>query len=555
MDRESVREGIRQAIRSGTPPDKIASAIKNGRLSVIGFDDTPAYKAKDAQLRSGLDKTKREIGAARQEVDDHSLFDMSEAPGIAANLTNRMVNSATLGAYNVAMDPLSELTGMPLVPPRSERAKLAESGLPGQLAAGAADAVGAFAGAPAAIGNRVAGQALKQLAPAGSGLVRRVASGAASGGLAGGAVSAAQAGIKGEGLEEAMSETALGAGIGGAFGAAAEAMPAIKSAIRKDEKIGNLRRAEDSGMYRDDPMLKARNERELNKVAIDNQKRVADGLESRRTKLSEEYGQAQQAALLNEPELDAAKVLEPLERLSAANGGSRGQSIDPEVDKAIGEVYRVLAPDENGKISTADLLAAKRAFQSRSGDTSLPATAEERPWRILQKELGEMLPPSLQGANKRFASEMSKMERVNDVLQSSDDAAMSSRAAKERSAARSIRRVGDESEAGDIMQSQLKEIADLDPSVAEALARQAAADAFKTTRFQSMPKGLRMRDALGFAGQNLRAGGRAADSMAGALETPSRAAAAVARTMPADLMGEDLEAALRERKRRQQSRK
>jgi len=549
MDEKAIREGIRQAIRSGMPPEKIASSIKNGRLSAIGMDDTPTYKAKDAQLRSGLEKTKREIGAARQEVDDHNLFDMTEAPEIAASLVNRGVNSATLGGYNAALDPLSELTGTPLVPPRESRDKLNDSAA-GQLAGSTMDAVGAMAGAPAAIGNRIAGSAMKQLAPAGSGLVRRVASGAASGGLAGGGVSAAQAGIRGEGLEDAAMETAVGAGLGGAFGAGAEAMPAIKSAIRSDEKIGNLRRAEDAGMYRD-PALKAKNERQLNKVAIDNQKRVSDGLDSRRAQLSQEYGEAEKAALLREPELEAEQILAPLQKLANANAGTRGQSMDPEVDKAIGEVYRVLAPDENGRISTADLMAAKRAFQSRSGDTSRPATPEERPWRILQKELGQVLPPSLQGANKKFAGEMSQMERVNDVLQSSDDAAMSSRAAKERSAARSIRRVGDESEAGDIMQSQLREIADLDPSVAEALSRQTAADAYKTTRM-TLPKGLRMRDMLGFAGQNMRAGGRMIDSAAGLAEAPAAAAAAASRTMPlgADIMGEEADQAIRERNRR-----
>jgi len=556
MDRESVREGIRQAIRNGTPPEKIASAIKNGRFSMIGFDDTPEYKAKDAQLRGSLDKTKREIGAARQEVDEHSLFDMSEAPEIAAGLTNRMVNSATFGGYNAALDPLSELTGAPLVPPRASRDKLNES-LAGQLAGGTADAVGALAGAPAALGNRIAGQTIRQLAPEGASIARRVAAGAGSGALSGGAVSAAEAGIRGQGLGAAAADTAIGAGLGGAMGAAAEVPAAIKSIVRRDEKIGALRRAEEAGMYDRDPDLKAKDERQLNRVAIDNQRRVADGLDERRARVSQEYGQAEQSALANEPELDAEAVLAPLQRLRESNVGSRGQSIDPGVDAALEEVYRVLAPDENGKISTKDLLAAKRAFQSRSGDTSLPATADERPWRILQKEFGEVLPPSLQGARKQFAGEMSQMERVNDILQSSDNATVSSRAAKERAAARGIRRVGDETEAGDILQSQLKEAAFLDPSVAEALERQTAADAYKTTRM-TLPKGLRMRDMLGFAGQNMRAGGLAADSVASMAEQPTAFAAKAARTMPlslADIMGEDAEEALQERARRRKARK
>lgn len=482
-------------------PDPIMRSEAERRLARRG---SPMFGPEsDQSARASLDATKRDVATLQKDVDDHSNFDMSEVPSRAANMVNRGVNAATFGLYNKVMDPLSEATGARLVPPREEREEYAAEN---PFFAGAADAIGSTAGAPAKVAGAVSGQIMQRLAPKATSILGRAAAGAISGGVSGATVGGIQGLSDTETLEGAGDGALIGGVIGGAIGGASEAAGGLVQRARTDRKVAALRKAERSGMYKDDPSLKAESEDDLNRVAGDGFRRIEDGLESREASDMARFGRAKEKVIAAEPQQDAQSILRPLQKLSDSNKGTQGQAIDPEVDRAIENVYRVMAPDESGKIATADLMAARRLIADRA-EYGAPASSENRVWRILNKELSDMLPDGLKAANRDYATGKAARERINDVLQSSEESTVSNRAAKERAAIRTIRRSAEETEPASALRAsgQIDEIADLDPSVANAFARQDAADAYLATRTKLVPDGASFRGFLRLPSQNKRA--------------------------------------------------
>lgn len=485
-------------------------------------------------LGKGYNRLDNATGGAKLQSDeelDQNYNDLADSPGRTLNMmANDAANAATVGGWNAAgdfasdvvSDVASEATGdqrrLDLVHPKEDREKFHQDHpFLSDLATGA----GSIVGAPLKAATYLAGKAGIGAATGAATRLGRAAVGAGTGATAGGATTMAQSAIEGDDLETIGDKGTMGAAVGGAMSLGGSAASGARDAIRSNKKIGQLRSAEESGIYESDPMLRAKTDDRLDVLADQGRRSIDKSVGSR---LSEErgvFGTAKQKSVEAHPDIDAKDILPQLDRVSQSAMGTRGQVVKKDLAAALDEIYSDLSPNELGKISTTDFMLAREKIATNAGDLNPKAAA---PWRRLKEEFDKIAPNGIRAADKRIHGELSDMERINQVLEGSDTAVGSDLASKELARTSSIRNIGGNSQAQRLKQMQIEELRALDPSVDAAVKRQSAARVYKDTRMTVVPDAFNWNSAARLAGQNAIAAGRVGDRLAGAGMAASEAA-------------------------------
>jgi hypothetical protein len=129
-------------------------------------------------------------------------------------------------------------------------------------------------------------------------------------------------------------------------------------------------------------------------------------------------------------------------------------------------------------VKVRDLVKVKRIVNDLA-EHGQPATAENRPYRMIASSLGrelEQIDPEIAGINQHYAAEMAKLERQNDIIYGANKADVGTRAARERRAALFLGRAGASAR-------QMDEVAALAPENQDAITKIRAKKAEERLRY------------------------------------------------------------------------
>lgn len=336
----------------------------------------------------------------------------------------------------------------------------------------------------------------KVLAPIAKGVIGRIAASGLTGAASGAAGGASDAAVQGRDVaDEAKSGAVLGGALGVGGRVLGEGISAGQKLVRKIPWVGDYLAAKDAGTYaRPDMARLPGNEAGVQQVVDRAQTtmtaRNAEKLGQAGTAYAAEAGAAKAAI----PEQSSQAAVDKLYELSASNRSVRSGKIrDADLEKAINETFERLDIGPDGNVHIDDLLAARRRIGDLAEFNS-PATKDNRPFREIYKSLNDTIEnPGLRAADAKFSGQKAESERFTDVLTGTEEGNISRgvradgtpdvRAAKERTAAARLKRLGDSTVAGTTEARQLEEIRNMDPAYAEQMALVEAQKAKAATAF------------------------------------------------------------------------
>jgi hypothetical protein len=360
----------------------------------------------------------------------------------------------------------------------------------------AAIARGVGAGAKAA---RVALPAMGRTAAA------RVATSAGEAALSGAATGAAKTAVDGGSLGDIADSAKGGAVIGGVVGGAAKGIAeggrAVASKIgdprtlmgrtveylQKGKKSGHF----DTPEFKDLPAGKAG----YNEAADNAGQKITAYNQQQLKAARSDYGKRLDTILE-----DSGDVPVPLDNVHArietldTENMVNGVRVDEKLGAALDKTTRMLSRKtldgtqlQGGTLR--DVIKAKKAVE-KMAEFGGPVTADNRPYRIIYKELADeasALDPRLAKLNAEYGKTISKLERANDILYGKEVPDVAGRASSERQAAARLGRLGDDTQAGTVGERQLEELAALDHKYAELLDSIELKKAYERTRY-GMPQ-------------------------------------------------------------------
>ncbi len=456
-----------------------------------------------------------------------------------------VLNWGTAGGYRKVRDAVGDF----VAPDATQEARDIEARPPG-FQRNMGRAIGM---APLTAATASAVTATTPVAARGAGLLSRTATAAKDIGNVAGRTAAVEYPLamgrrvsEGEGEEaivNAAGDAAIAGGVAGTFRGAGKALDWLSG---KSDAAETYRGAKAAGDYDADPSLRVDNDAGLERLAARGMRRASGGLEQQRQQAMQRYAQGEKTALAMDEGVPTDSVLASLDRIRRSRMRPDG-SVQPEWEKAVGsdDVWANLV-DRDGRIKMADLLSARRAVAKKARFDRLDASDENLAYRDLYDELNGFLhsvkSPSgqaLRQADASYAQEMATLRDANDVMFNSnresvgrladdslanvppsalvDDPDILARAVKldrvtkERAGASTIRysAEADKTIPGGVRAEQIDRLADANPQAARAIGDQQRASAYRETRFNFPISGLedfRMRNLLGSAGRNVRAG-------------------------------------------------
>lgn len=244
----------------------------------------------------------------------------------------------------------------------------------------------------------------------------------------------------------------------------------------------------------------------------------------------------QEISAIEAEHADKAYPVESLKgRLNKLRGENNvnGEPVDDQLAAALDKVDRMTTKKtgilgrEGGEIeasaaTVSDLIKVKKAVGAKA-QFGLPATPENRPYRLIWKELAaeaESIDPRIKPLNQKYAQSMGKLEETNDILYGKDAAEVADRPAAKKRAAGALMRAGDDTTAGTMAEESLDRLAELDPRNAKAIKVVKDKKAIERTRF-GLPKMSKSPEKWGGVGaleQNIEAvRARVVDPLARAL--------------------------------------
>jgi hypothetical protein len=196
------------------------------------------------------------------------------------------------------------------------------------------------------------------------------------------------------------------------------------------------------------------------------------------------------------------RVHDLLDRLDSANTVN-GVTVDEHQGRAIDKVRRMLTKDtgqldyrasvEQGEPVTIqapaatiqELMKVKQAVAGLA-DYGAPATPETRPYRLIDKAIGQDLEaadPRIADLNKRYAETMGRLETANDIMYGAQSPDVMRSTAKQKRARGLLGRVGDNTQAATLARKDLERLKDLDPEYRDILAPVEGKKAVERSRF------------------------------------------------------------------------
>lgn len=350
------------------------------------------------------------------------------------------------------------------------------------------------------------------------------------------AVEGARSAIAGDDLkqmgERIVDAIPAGAVTGGAGSMLTEMPLFLRQLVQRDPWVARYAAARNAGTLKNPEVAELPEGKPGIAAASDRaQQRITTRNAERMTNEGQLHEQAVNAAVAASPEQSANPAAQQLYSLASRNRTRSGQVRDPELESAINEAFDLLDVNPaSGGAATTDLLAARKTLEAKA-QFGQPATKENRPYRqiydafnqSLKGQPGQRTPvqEALAAADERFADQANQSERLNDVLYSTEETNVARgergpgqpdvRAAKERTAAQNLSRVGDDTEAGSVRARQMQELYDSDPEFAHEIDLILAKKSQEATRpglpqvSTNLPKLMSVPGILGIAGQNVRA--------------------------------------------------
>lgn len=415
-----------------------------------------------------------------------------------ATTYNAATNMMTLGVA----DKIRNAIGDSSTP--EERARLARENPGDDMTGKALGLVGSMVAGPARVLDTAARAGMSRLAP---GLAASVPGRIAAGAGAGAAAGAAGGAVEG-GWEGAKTGAKWGAAAGAGGQALAEGGRAAAAGLMRLPWIRRFVEASDDGRIAAVEADMAAGRVAPGREGIQQVKeRTRDEIQGRRRQLADEAGSRYQAAI--EPELGRPMNMTPVRRqvletgvnsrpLSAANV----EASTPVVDRG----KRVL-DDLQSDPTVEDALQVRRQLDESAGFGSPSPTPDQLAARNVRGGVRQGIreaSPAVAQADDAFSAHKARQHRADDIVYRNEeggrmaDAAPTPadealeglpvmRAGDESRAATNLGRIGDTSEEGLRFQSQLQELADMDPEFGAALQRMLAKKAFEATRFSLDP--------------------------------------------------------------------
>lgn len=507
------------------------------------------------------------VGGDESTLDaEHA--EMADNPGkTLANLTNRVANTVTAGAYNALLDPISRTTGVPFVPPLEERDRFASEH---PFMTGATDAVAGSMGAPVRVAGAVAGPVAKVTDKLG-GLLGPIAQGAATGAATGGIVSGTTALGDGRPLDEVIDRTTAGMKYGGGFGAGAGAFRSGSNAIAGAKKIKTYLDAKNRGEYEVRPELKAKGDDDLADVAIKARGEIAKRTNAAADADTEMYGQVEKALSESGKRVRVAPLVDELKSFRDSLVQESG-AVLPDKEalyNALGKQIASLTPKKTPSMNwrslpAEEVLKIRQSLKSSANlDGKRPDDASSVVYKEIYAKFNEALQkavPEIRQADAVYSAGSERLKRINDIvygqnkrriLGENEDGEMVGRTSTEAKGALKLLRVANDTQPGYVTQDQFRQLQRLDPEIAAQVDDVRVADAYRGTRF-GLPMDKAMGGVTGVVGHNLRALG--ARPVYSTLNAGDKAAAAVSRA-PMTLADAKLERAKAERKRKKQEKR
>lgn len=503
---------IRQALdvakaQEGAAPPAMATVTKT---PAPAEDDTPTLG-----LPRGLSAGR--VGAAEAVRDDpNNSFEAAGGrflQGLAGG-ASKVMNGVSFGWANRGRRALAKaITGNDDWANAQEAYEAAPFQMPGASGAinrtlgGTAELAGATA-ALHPVAKGVSG-VIEQSVPAlTKSIPGRLLTAAGTGSAVGGTDASLRAAAAGEDTKGQLKAGGLGALTGAALstltGGIGEAFDFAKGLIRNPKSdLGRLRQdyrsAQNEGRI---PKAEALSEGQYGKqeAASNAGREFMDYNDQQLQQARSQYG-AELAKLDKEKGnavVDQDVIHQVLDKLQAENTRSNGTTVDGGLQRAI-EATRegftrrsgIIDPETNQEITRpagtlSDIVKEKRALSDKAERGGIP-TAENRPYRIIEKALGDRLKeidPDLAAINDRYAQAMTKLETANDKILGADVSAVEPRASKQLRAAGRFGGSGGLETPGGSAESrrQLDEVAALDPKYRDMVRDVRAKQAVEDTR-------------------------------------------------------------------------
>lgn len=190
-----------------------------------------------------------------------------------------------------------------------------------------------------------------------------------------------------------------------------------------------------------------------------------------------------------------------LDTLEAENTLSSGKPVSSAMAKKLKELRSQLSTEGDPAVDIGDLIKMKKSIADRA-EWGRPATAKNRKYRVLTEALNEdaaSIDPRIAEINKAYAGKMSQLEEANDILFGSRNKNVPKSAAKDKSAALKLGRIGDDTQAGTT--DRLGRLGELDPAYAEQLRLLEAKKAMERLRYGEPEVSTSIEKGMGRAAQ------------------------------------------------------
>lgn len=157
----------------------------------------------------------------------------------------------------------------------------------------------------------------------------------------------------------------------------------------------------------------------------------------------------------------------------------------PEASGLVDEMGNPVGGSEPTGATVGDFIKAKKLV-NKLAERGMPATDENRPYRLLARELAqeaEAIDPRLKDINAKYKATMDRLEETNDILYGQDAPQVADRPAARRRAAGKLMRTGDDTTSGELGEEDVTRLGELDPRNEKPIRTLREKKAIERTRF------------------------------------------------------------------------